>query len=215
MQGEIVWRTYCPENNNKPLCNKNDTVDVLYDFIVLYPLTCFYVDSVYQNTNPSFFMEKLVKKGLGEATYFFDKSIYVKDYKINERKVAGFIKGRYNFLTSDKDYSCNVQNKLYYAQRNDYLTEPNMYRYRYIYTLNVDGVNDYFGFIPNGFFHPFQIIIYNRWGQKVYENDCSNELRDRKYTPVTPDIHYYVIYYKLIGGKKASMQGSIDIKIRD
>jgi hypothetical protein len=105
MQGEIDWRTYCPENNNKPLCNKNDTVDVLYDFIVLYPLTCFYVDSVYQDIKPQYFMKKLVENGLGEAACIFDKSIFDGEYKINERKIAGFKKGRYSFQTNDEGFS--------------------------------------------------------------------------------------------------------------
>jgi len=39
-----------------------------------------------------------------------------------------------------------------------------------VFTPNSDGSNDYF-FIPNVEFYPNStMVVYNRWGRKVYEN---------------------------------------------
>jgi len=67
-----------------------------------------------------------------------------------------------------------------------------------VFTPNGDGINDTWGIYGLGFYPENKILVYNRWGQKVYEHQGEyNEPwdgRDLFGVPVPDNTYYYIIY---------------------
>lgn len=98
-------------------------------------------------------------------------------------------------FTVDSSCHCSVEESVEPAtpQPNDTLVlSPN------IFTPNGDGINDIF--IPGNFKDGHRIIIYNRWGQVIFESDRSNYQWDGTYRGAQcSDGVYYYLHYGDVG----------------
>lgn len=75
-----------------------------------------------------------------------------------------------------------------------------------IFTPNGDGQNDFFTISANGI-ETFSIVIYNRWGSKVFESDDISKSWDGK--DVTDGTYFYIIQAESINGKKYNPKGFV------
>jgi gliding motility-associated-like protein len=84
-----------------------------------------------------------------------------------------------------------------------------------VFTPNKDGLNDYFFPVINCIFDEYHIVIYNRWGQLLFESDDQNAKWDGKYKGgEAPDgVYFYLITYKhlLTSDKEGQRSGSVTI----
>ncbi|HEY0030346.1 MAG TPA: gliding motility-associated C-terminal domain-containing protein [Bacteroidia bacterium] len=80
------------------------------------------------------------------------------------------------------------------------LTIPN------VFTPNGDGQNDYFTISANGI-KTFSIVIYNRWGSKVYSSDDITMSWDGK--DVTDGTYFYLVRAETINGKQFNEKGYV------
>ncbi len=80
------------------------------------------------------------------------------------------------------------------------------------FTPNGDGLNDMFGPIGEGV-SEFQMLIYNRWGQLIFESYDINKQWDGKYngTTVQTDAYVYSVYAK--GYKKGRFHKNGTVKV--
>ena len=83
------------------------------------------------------------------------------------------------------------------------------------FTPNDDGLNDYFfnaGYEMN--LQSFQMAIWNRWGQKVFETDNPNSQWDGKAkdgNPVVEGVYVYQIKFMNQSGKDFSFEGRVTV----
>ena len=83
-----------------------------------------------------------------------------------------------------------------------------------VFTPNSDGYNDTWSISNSQYFPNALVLVYNRWGQKVYESTGLYEIpwdgRDMFGTPV-PDAAYFFLVYKDKKDEKALKKGSVSI----
>ena len=97
-------------------------------------------------------------------------------------------------------YLLSVDNKL----TNQYCPIPN------IFTPNNDGVNDQFEVPCVSEQNPAYLVVYNRWGDEVYQSDNYTNQWDGTHVGVAlPDGTYFYVL-QLINGTKT--QGSVEIR---
>jgi len=74
------------------------------------------------------------------------------------------------------------------------------------FTPNGDGLNDDFSVIDFGSCHVYHLVIFNRWGEVVFETDNLNDKWDGRFkgTLVPEDVYAY-----LLDGKDYQKQGSV------
>lgn len=66
-----------------------------------------------------------------------------------------------------------------------------------IFTPNADGYNDTWDIFGTFYYPELKVLVYNRWGQKVFESNGDYEPwdgKDRFGTPVPDNSYYYIIY---------------------
>jgi gliding motility-associated-like protein len=82
-----------------------------------------------------------------------------------------------------------------------------------IFSPNGDGSNDVF-YVRGTGFDEFQLIIYNRWGEKVFETEDNSKGWDGTYEeePLNPGVYvYYVFVRYIIDGKEVNKKGNITL----
>ena len=83
-----------------------------------------------------------------------------------------------------------------------------------IFTPNGDGVNDSFGPVING--TNVQVIdfrIYNRWGEKVFENDGATITWDGNFKnePAVSDVYAFIMTLELPDGERVQESGDVTL----
>ncbi len=116
------------------------------------------------------------------------------------------VKGTYNvMLISTSDYNC-IDTIMYKVDiKNDSLTFPN------VITPNNDGVNDYFvikGLLENSAYPDNKLMVYDRWGKKVYES--SNYQNKFNGNGLPDGVYFYVFKAKGIL-REIEHKGSLEI----
>ena len=123
--------------------------------------------------------------------------------------------GNYNILWSDGSmlnnrsfnmaatYSVSLSNFCGTATDNFVLQTKSCNCYLYIpnaFTPTGDGLNECFKAVYNCEFEHFQLYIYNRWGQLVYETQNPTDCWDGKYKNsfTEPGVYVYMLEYKSI-----------------
>jgi len=111
--------------------------------------------------------------------------------------------GTYSVVVVDTLTGCQAVFDFNFDDQNCELVIPN------VFTPNADGVNDVFE-IKNLEHYPVgQIVIYNRWGKKVFEhNSYYNNWWDGQGHP--DGVYFYVIKYERLG-KVRFLEGSVTI----
>lgn len=75
-----------------------------------------------------------------------------------------------------------------------------------VFTPNEDGKNDYFE-VNAKYFNSYSIVIYNRWGKKVFESDNVTQSWDGK--NVEDGVYYYIIKADAMSGKHYDEKGYV------
>jgi gliding motility-associated-like protein len=70
-----------------------------------------------------------------------------------------------------------------------------------VFTPNSDGINDFF-FIHNPNLNDYHLVIYNRWGQMIFESNNLNESWNGKVFNTGPDCEAGTYFFKLSGKRK-------------
>jgi gliding motility-associated-like protein len=120
------------------------------------------------------------------------------------------LKGEYDVqLTAFKTNSCtsvSAKGKLIVIQNDNYLFIPN------IFSPNGDGVNDEFKVTITNI-QNYHLLIYNRWGEKLFESNNISESWNGMYKGV--QVPFGAYYYKITAlsynGKLLSRAGSITL----
>lgn len=111
--------------------------------------------------------------------------------------------GSYGLEVTDTLTGCWDIFELTVSEQNCDLTIPN------VFTPNGDNINDKFEITNLEHYPNSHIVIYNRWGKKVFEhNDYYNNWWDGKGSP--DGVYYYVLIYTRLGEKK-SASGTITL----
>jgi gliding motility-associated-like protein len=83
-----------------------------------------------------------------------------------------------------------------------------------IFTPNGDGIHDVWTIGNTQFYPNLLILVYNRWGQLVYQSKGKYEPWDGKSmigTPLDEATYYYIIYEDAGDRGKGTVQGSVTI----
>lgn len=103
--------------------------------------------------------------------------------------------GTYRVDITDTISGCLASVEIEITDENCELQIPN------VFTPNYDGINDYFEIINLEHYEKARIIIYNRWGDKVFEH--SNYYGNWWAGEGAPDgVYYYVLTYERLGVKR-------------
>jgi gliding motility-associated-like protein len=79
------------------------------------------------------------------------------------------------------------------------------------FTPNGDGRNDGFRVIPYGILTQYQLMVFNRWGQKVFETTDQGQAWDGTFNGMPCDIGTYMYYFKgqCLTGNKEETRGDV------
>ena len=115
----------------------------------------------------------------------------------------GYGPAQYGGLQAECD---TTDNSIHFDGRPCQVTVPN------VITPNGDGFND--AFVPQleGDFVSLEMVIYNRWGKKVYEQQSKEELRwDAE--GVSNGVYYCAIEYRCVvnGNEKKGIHTSVTV----
>ncbi|MFP4691734.1 MAG: gliding motility-associated C-terminal domain-containing protein [Bacteroidales bacterium] len=111
--------------------------------------------------------------------------------------------GTYTVMIEDTISGCMSFIDIAVSDQNCDLTIPN------VYTPNADGVNDEFEILNLEHYPNAQIVIYNRWGDKVFEHhDYYNNWWDGNNAP--DGVYFYVLKYSRMGETRHA-EGSVTI----
>lgn len=81
-----------------------------------------------------------------------------------------------------------------------------------VFTPNNDGVNDVWNIYNSEYYPEFLLLVYNRWGQKVYQQTGAYEPWDGKNSGFNvPDATYYFVIYKNKSDSEILLKGSVSI----
>lgn len=80
------------------------------------------------------------------------------------------------------------------------------------FTANGDGLNDQFHWVPV-FVKDFNIRIFNRYGERIFETDNKHQAWDGKYknAPCEQDVYFYIIRYTGWEGTVKSQSGNFTL----
>jgi gliding motility-associated-like protein len=131
---------------------------------------------------------------------------YLWNFGSEEKRVSGLAPGNYFVDISDAgETDTTVQVTI--------LESPCEISASHVFTPNNDSYNDTW-FIGNIKFYPDNLIlVFNRWGQKVYESKGMYEPWDGKdllNVPV-PDNSYYYLIYENKEDKEPKLKGTVSI----
>lgn len=78
------------------------------------------------------------------------------------------------------------------------------------FTPNGDGINDQFGIKGEGI-KDYRILVYNRWGEVIFESDTPDKLWDGTYKgqAVQQDTYVYQVFTRSTGQR--SRTGSVTL----
>ncbi len=111
--------------------------------------------------------------------------------------------GTYTVMIEDTVTGCMGFFDKTVSEQNCDLTIPN------VFTPNADGINDEFEILNLEHYPGAQIVIYNRWGEKVFEhNDYYNNWWDGSNVP--DGVYFYVLRYSRMGETRYA-EGSVTI----
>ncbi len=83
------------------------------------------------------------------------------------------------------------------------------------FTPNNDGINDFFNFIDVGdsVQEILEFKVFNRWGQRVYNNENPQQGWDGRFngTAQPSDVYAYVIQLGLVGGTVETLKGDVTL----
>lgn len=81
------------------------------------------------------------------------------------------------------------------------------------FTPNGDGINDVWLISTNGCLAYAKVAVYNRYGNRVYENDSYKNDWDGKYhgKPLPDGTYYFIITYKLVNSDQRIRRGTVTI----
>ena len=85
-----------------------------------------------------------------------------------------------------------------------------------VFTPNDDGVNDKYNAVSADnaqVFSSYELMIYNRWGQQVFESTLPTEGWDGKQDgePAPAEVYFYTITYELVNGESGTRQGNMTL----
>ncbi len=109
----------------------------------------------------------------------------------------------YSLMVLDTLTGCQDIFNFDFSDQNCELTIPN------VFTPNADGINDVFEILNMEHYPVSQIVIYNRWGKKVFEHtDYYNNWWDGQGHP--DGVYFYVLKYERMGEIRFA-EGSVTI----
>ncbi|MEZ4884451.1 MAG: gliding motility-associated C-terminal domain-containing protein [Chitinophagales bacterium] len=81
------------------------------------------------------------------------------------------------------------------------------------FSPNGDGVNDEFRAVSNTRLESFSLLIYNRWGEQVFQSSDINNAWDGSYKNKVGEIgvYAYVLQYQFEGGKPQLKRGNVTL----
>jgi gliding motility-associated-like protein len=81
------------------------------------------------------------------------------------------------------------------------------------FSPNGDGINDVYSVYASGPVKVFEIEIFNRWGEKVYQSNDMGSGWDGKYmgTFVMPGEYVYQVTFTFLDGQTLANKGSLTV----
>ena len=115
-----------------------------------------------------------------------------------------------------KSFSACGFKEVDYAVEEDCLPEtgtpPNRIYIPNVFTPNGDNVNDTF-FIQGSGILEYEILIFNRWGEKLFHSDDINDPWDGTYRnqQIADGVYVYVVNYLVVGEENFQKSGTITV----
>jgi gliding motility-associated-like protein len=140
-----------------------------------------------------------------EQTYLLEATQGYASYEWNTGDTIYFVT-----VTTEGDYTvtmktaegCEAIESVYMLETFIPIQVPNAF------TPNGDGLNDTFKPVVNAeLVHRFNMTIYNKWGQRIFETTNATEGWDGK--DVLPGVYNWVISYSNVVGKVFQLKGSV------
>jgi gliding motility-associated-like protein len=142
----------------------------------------------------------VLKWQLDTGTGFFT----VSNTAVFERKInrAGNYKLRFNVIGNQAELAFTIKSCTACERK-----IPN------VFTPNADHVNDSFGLASSCTEQEFNMSIYNRWGEKLFEADRSGQHWNGTYQSqsCSPGVYFYLITYKDTDQQQVRMNGIIQL----
>lgn len=117
----------------------------------------------------------------------------------------------YYYVTITDNNNCQNNDSLY-IKRTDYcdneLIIPN------VFTPNNDNANDQFYIRSSKNVKEFNMIIYNRWGTKLFESDKIERRWDGRTDSgekLSDGVYYYILNAKLLSGRVLNLSGTVTL----
>ncbi len=222
---EIVSQTWYDNGNplegNPALASKDEEGEYEFKFEVTDNFNCTYDTIVTVNILPIPNAEIISELELpfceGDSTLLTVHPVNDDDYNwIYQWEINDIIQpnrthdtimaketGMYTVAITDTIIGCTAYIEKEITEQNCELEIPN------VFTPNFDGINDYFEIINLEHYDRAHIIIYNRWGKKVFEHsDYYDNWWDGNGAP--DGVYYYVLTYERLGVER-SMHGVVHI----
>ncbi len=82
-----------------------------------------------------------------------------------------------------------------------------------VFSPNADGINDVFRPFIEAVFTDYQFVIFDRWGDWVYESDTYGESWDGMFRnePLPPGVYTYALHFRLNNGGVKHFRGDVTI----
>ena len=140
---------------------------------------------------------KIIRKIIFFFSLFLSQAVTSKAQNIVDNKVYR--------VTAFKNGSTTINSTSNYAE----IAPPLSMYIPSAFTPNGDGINDVFGVKGQGI-KDFQILVYNRWGEVIFESNEARKQWDGKYNgnPVEQGTYVYKLF---ASGEKKAKTGAVTV----
>ncbi len=187
-----------------------------------YKLTIVSADGCVESDSMTIFQFPVLDPGLGNDTQicissFIDLTAisgmnsYLWNTGETSQAIRSYLKGKFTVMVKNS-IGCVAEDSINVSSSPDAV--PNELFMPDAFTPNDDGVNDFF---PENKYSnlssPYNLKIYNRWGEQVYECDASNINWDGLYkTQAAPQgVYVFLVRYTGCDGKERIIRGTFNL----
>lgn len=143
----------------------------------------------------------------------FESLVKINPHTFTDKEF-NYDEGAYNYYVVAKESAADGSNEMLAQSRSNEIflfQQPNVYAPN-AFTLNGDGLNDAFG-VAYSFVKAYNLKIYNRWGQLVFESDNKKQSWDGTLDglPAQADVYFYTIDYTSYDDISYSKKGNVSL----
>lgn len=150
------------------------------------------------------------EEAIVDYTWFFNSGAFLEGNNLS----VPFVPGEYTLsVVAITEDGCSYSDAVDFQVDSCLSAEPCHYDFPNVFTPNLDGVNDEFGLLYNCAPNGFELKIFNRWGQMVYDGEEYEQGWDGTFNGRPAPVDVYMWIARVVGpdGEEETRQGNVTL----